>query len=393
MATLLEERRDGARARLLAEVRDVLESTTRHTAGSADVGRRDRLWAADPRVLLTNPLSVAYGACGTMLFLNTVAGPLPERLVRWLLDQPLSTRSYPPGLFLGLGGIAWTLRELGCDEAADRALAVLYRSPLLFEEPHLLHGASGWGLVAIDQFRRTGDEEHLAWALRAGRYLQHTAWHDGDSAHWRSAGEEKVHFGFGFGASGVALFLLQLHAVTGDAEFAELAVRALDFDVAHRVENELGWNWQRYEGDALIRPYWIEGGAGIGSVAIRAHHLLGSARHLAVAERIAQDLCLKFTVTPGLFEGLTGIAEFMLDMHRFTGEQAYLDQALDMAETILWFRVPAEGGTAWPGRSLDRITHDYATGAAGIGLFLARLCQPGPRLFLDIEGEGKGERR
>ncbi|MFI6602385.1 hypothetical protein ACIBHX_39555 [Nonomuraea sp. NPDC050536] len=118
MAITLEQRGDGrglmtgpARAEVLAAVRGALESTARHTLDSAGVTRRDSLWTADPRVLLTNPLSVAYGACGPMLLLNRV-GPLPEVLVKWLLTQPLSVRSYLPGLYLGLAGIALFLLNL-----------------------------------------------------------------------------------------------------------------------------------------------------------------------------------------------------------------------------------------------------------------------------------------
>jgi tRNA A-37 threonylcarbamoyl transferase component Bud32 len=41
-------------------------------------------------------------------------------------------------------------------------------------------------------------------------------------------------------------------------------------------------------------------------------------------------------------------------------------------------------GTPFPGRWLTRVSNDYATGAAGIGLFFERLLRPGPRRFVDL---------
>jgi lantibiotic modifying enzyme len=378
---------DDARAGLIAEVREAVTGTADYIVATGDYARSDRLWPAEMEVFATNPMSVAYGACGPALFLHQDAVPseLPYEAVNWLLEQPLSVDRYPPGLYVGLAGIAWTLQVLGQPERAEEAMAIAYRSPLLYEQPNMLLGAAGWGLASLRLFRETGSESYLRWAERAGDYLLEKAVRTGDTCHWKPEEDEPVPYGFGYGASGVALFLAELHLATGDGGVREAAVRALDFELAHRVESDLGWVWRRFEGDDLDRPYWIQGSAGVGSVVIRLHHHLGIARYLPIAERIARDLFIKFTVNPGLFQGLAGIAEFMLDMHRFTGDDAYLDRAFDMAETILWFKLERAGGVAWPGRWLDRITLDYASGAAGIALFLARLDERGPRLILDFD--------
>lgn len=74
----------------------------------------------------------------------------------------------------------------------------------------------------------------------------------------------------------------------------------------------------------------------------------------------------------------------MLDVYRSTGDEEYWNKACDIAETILWFRVEDDGGIAFPGRWLNRITHDYATGSAGIGMFLSRLVEPRARDFADL---------
>ncbi|HWK88966.1 MAG TPA: lanthionine synthetase C family protein, partial [Longimicrobium sp.] len=201
----------------------------------------------------------------------------------------------------------------------------------------------------------------------------------------------QVHYGFGEGASGIALFLLYLHVLTGRGDFRAHAVAGVEYDLAKRVEGELGWQWSRHEGDTIVYPYHVHGSAGIGSVLIRFHRWLGDERYRELAVRVAEDAFVKYAYMPGLFEGLAGIAELMLDVYRFTGEERFRAHAWDIAETILWFRMEREGGTAFPGGWLTRISNDYATGAAGIGLFLSRLLDGGPRLFLDLNLDGVRE--
>ena len=376
---------DDARIRLSAELRETIAGTADYVLATTDCARGDRLWPADAEIFLTNPLSVAYGACGTALFLANGAVPreLPEPAVDWILDRPLLVEEVPPGLYVGLSGIAWSLLELGLPERAEEAMALAYRSPLLYEAENMRLGAAGWGLASLRFFQATGSEEYLDRAKQAGDFLLDRAVRSGESCHWPPGEDEPVPYGFGFGASGIALFLAELYVATGDRGLRETALGALEFDLANRVETEIGWGWRRFEGDNLVRPYWMDGAAGVGSVAIRLHRLLGADHCLSVAEWIAAGLFVKFAVTPGQFEGLAGIGELMLDMHRFTAEDAYLDHAFDLAESILLFKVERERGVAWPGRWLNRITHDYASGAAGIGLFFARLQRPQPRLFLD----------
>jgi hypothetical protein len=179
-----------------------------------------------------------------------------------------------------------------------------------------------------------------------------------------------------------------LHLTTGRADFRTAAVRALEFDLANKIETELGWGWKRSEVDTIVLPYWVHGSAGIGSAAIRISHLLGCERYQVIAHQIAEDTFVTYSVFPGLFEGLAGIGELMLDMFGFTGDEKYRHMAFDIAQTILWFKINHAEDVAWPGDWLNRISNDYSTGAAGIGLFLSRLRRPCERLFVDIDIQG-----
>ncbi|MCG5213022.1 lanthionine synthetase C family protein [Streptosporangium sp. KLBMP 9127] len=374
---------DAGIARLTAELAGTAEEMTRYLRETADYERADRLWPAHYLVFATNPLSVAYGTCGPAMFLRSSSG-LPDDVVGWMLKQPLSVETYPPGLYLGLAGIACAFQELGLTDEAEATMETLYRSPLLYEEPGVFLGAAGWGLVSLHFFVRTGSRVYLDQAVRAGEHLLRTAEYEGASCFWRCNTDENVHYGFGYGASGIALFLLYLHMLTGRADFRACAIGGLEFDLANRVENELGWQWRRFQGDAVLYPYLIHGSAGVGSTVIRFAHVLGVERYEAAARKIADDVLVKYAFLPSLFEGLAGIGEFMLDMFRFTGEERFRRNAFDIAESILWFKIDRPQGVAFPGRWLTRISNDYATGSAGIGLFFTRLLRPGRRLFVDL---------
>ncbi|WP_031002471.1 lanthionine synthetase C family protein [Streptomyces sp. NRRL F-5727] len=394
MTPLVTERRgsgDGVPACPEAEVRRTVDGIAGLLLRTFDERRTDRLWPADYTVFATNPLSVAYGACGPALLLGSrmrggaaPAAGLPPEVAAWMLGRPLDNDTYPPGLYVGLAGIAWAFHDLGWEERGEAVMTLLRSSPLLYDDPSVFLGVAGWGLASLRFHARTGRQLHLDRAVQAGEHLLRTAEREGDTCSWRSSLDGLVHYGYGYGASGIALFLLHLHLATGEERFRSYAVRGLEFDLGRASESSLGLQWQRVEGDPVVYPYWIHGGAGVGSVLVRFHQLLGDERYGELARRVADDTFVTYSYAPGLFEGLAGIGEFMLDMYRCTGDEVYRDRASAIARTVLWFRVEEEGGIAFPGRWLNRIAHDYATGSAGIGMFLSRLVAPGERAFVDL---------
>lgn len=375
---------DSARHSLELEITHAAEHTAAYITATADFERRDRLWPAHFLVFGTNPMSVAYGACGVSLFLQDALGEVPADVIDWLLDQPVDIATYPPGLYLGLAGVAWSFAEIGLLERAEEVMTLTYDSPLLFVEPNMFLGAAGWGMASLYFYDRTRRQAYLDRAVQAGEYILQSAQPEGETRWWNYNLDDNVHFGFGYGASGIALFLLHLGLATGDHRFLDCATRGLEYDLSKKLENVNGISWNRYKGDSLALPYWLYGSAGVGATVARFYHHLGSERYRALAEEIAESTYIKWSVLPGLLEGISGIGEFMLDMFRFTGNVTYRDRALDIGETILWYRVERPEGTAFPGRWPTRISNDYGTGGAGIGLYLRRLLDPRGRLFLDL---------
>ncbi len=375
-----------------ADVESELELLARRIAeyvlSTTDLERTDRLWPADINALQTNPLSLAYGACGTLLFLQDVLGCAPAEAEHWVLQRQIAPHSYPPGLYVGTAGVALALLELGHEEKAMKVLGYTYESSLRFNDPTMFHGVAGWGLASLSLHQATGHDRCLTAAVEAGEHLLSTEELRSEGSCWRNSVDQQVHYGFAFGASGIALFLLYLHQATGEQRFLECARRGVAFETESAMDFSGKPKWVRFEGDLLTEPYWLHGAAGVGSTLIRFHHHLGDEMYLRLAESAADAAFSKFAVLPSQFEGLSGIGELMLDMYQFTGRNEYRIRALELVQSILSLRIERPAGLAFPGRLLLRISTDFGYGSAGVGAFFHRLASRGPRWLHDLAGIG-----
>ncbi|MBJ6759976.1 lanthionine synthetase C family protein [Myxococcaceae bacterium JPH2] len=365
---------------------ETLRELARHMVGTMDPSRADRLFPPDAMAFQTNALNLAYGACGPALFLHDVLGELPQVAREWLLAQPVEPSAYPPGLYSGIAGVAWTFAELGLLEHAQALFEKVSTSPLAFRAVDIFDGVAGWGLTALAFHQRTRDDRYLALAGRAADHLLANAQSHEHGLWWRNEGESVARLGFALGGSGAALFLLYLGRATGEARYLAAARGALDFEIAHAQERGAALVWGVTAGATGHRPYWLRGGAGVASTLIRFFAVLQDERYLQVARRAARGCGVFFSAAPHLFEGLTAMGETLLDMYQVTGEPQYLELARQKARQTLLFRIERPTGLAFPGRYLLRVSHDYGMGGAGIGMFLHRLLKNSPRRFHDLPG-------
>jgi hypothetical protein len=359
-----------------------------HIRGSHDVTRSDRLWPSDFKVFTTNPLSIAYGACGPLLFLAERGLEIPHELDKWLLARPLSVDKYTPGLYLGLSGIAYTFWRLGHHDRAVHTLQLACDSSLLHADSGMFFGAAGCGLVSLQMYLWTRDELFAATALKIGERIVQSATDTGRGIAWPDAMHGEVLPGFAHGASGIALFLLYLGTLVHEPRFVVAATRALDHELAAAsVEFPDGLpRWKASPGRNTWSPYWLSGGCGVGSVLIRFYRALAEPRYLQLARDVARGNYSRFCVLPGQFEGASGIGEFMLDMSALSQEPEFEVKARDIAASILLYKVADNGATAFPGRFLIRLSTDYGYGSAGVGLFLDRFASRRRRLLHDLDG-------
>ncbi|MEX1828254.1 class III lanthionine synthetase LanKC [Luteibacter sp. CQ10] len=345
--------------------------------------RPDRYVPAGAEIFQTHPWGVAHGASGVLhAFLRGRRTP-PSGLVDYVLDGTRSSRSRGVDLANGDSGIAWVLYDAG---QGDTATALLRRSsdtPIEWSAHGLHAGQSGWGLARLKAWYETADGVFLREAIMAGDALLAAAVDDDHGLHWPENDAKPV--GLAHGASGVALFLLHLHLVTGETRFIVGARRALAYDFAQRCLNVDGDpTWPLQVGHGTVTPYLRHGTAGVVAVAARMLAATGDPGYRDMVMAAEADLFRPHAVCPGRQDGLAGIGETLLDLAAYLPDRAaiYRREAHRVASGIEPFLVRRQGGLAVPGRELVRLSCDFATGSAGVAAFFDRLWRGGAASFM-----------
>jgi serine/threonine protein kinase len=351
-----------------------LKRITEYILAVATFDRRDRLFPSDGAMFKTNPLSISYGACGVAYALNKIERKVPDEVINWILSCNKHVSLLPPGLYMGLAGIAWSMLELGLQEESKKVLASSFDHPLLHDAWDVYYGVAGWGMANLRFFMEFQDELYLQKAEEAGNYLLENVAEDTRGYYWSA--EDKIPLGYAHGQSGVSLFLLYLYLASGKERFLEVGTKALDFEMNNATPSMKGESvsWMKFADQGyIVYPYFKVGAAGVGMAMLRYYRLLGEQKHRDMLENIYKDTTRKYTLFPGLFNGLSGLGEFLLDLHRLTGESHHFDAAYRVAAGISLFKIEKKQGLAFPGDMLRRISCDYGTGSAGVAHFLYRL--------------------
>jgi hypothetical protein len=353
------------------------------TAQAANA-RTDRFVPAAPEVFESHPWGVAHGAAGILhAYLRSGRAP-PEGLREYLLAGMDEPRHRGVSLMSGDAGIAWVLFDAG---ETDRAVALMRAASLegvIRACPGLHEGLAGWGLAHIKAWHETADADFLTAAGQAGEALLSAAIAgDDDTLRWPDGDQQPV--GLAHGAAGVALFLLHLHVATGEPRFLIAATAGLAFDLAQRRNNADGAaTWPMSVGPFPSVPYLRHCTAGIASVLARFLACTGDATYRDALLDCEGDLLRRHAISPGLFDGLAGIGETLLDLARFVPERAeiYRDAALRIAHGIEPFLIQRNDGLAVPGTELLRISCDLATGGVGVACFFDRWQRDSPVPFM-----------
>ncbi|MBH5318639.1 class III lanthionine synthetase LanKC [Paenibacillus sp. GSMTC-2017] len=365
------------------ELLTVVEHTSKYIVQCADYHRTDRLFPADPLVFETNPLNLAYGAAGVVHALQRLNKEVPQAALTWILARSLSTEQIPPGLYTGMAGIAWVLLDAGLHEPAARLLRKAQESPLLHQSADIFTGSAGYGLTCIRFYMTTGDQHWLDQAIAAGEHLLTTKKKDRDGYFWKDS-EGDIWHGYTRGSSGIALFLLYLGIVSKNDSYMNEGKLALAFELGKllNVSDDILSVRRGKVGrkELIMSESWHGGAAGIAAVLIRYWAYLKEPSYLETAQKLARNTSKKYSTFPALFKGLSGSGNLLLDMYQFTGEKHYLLEAHHIANGIMLFKLDKSDGIAFPGEQLMKISTDYATGSAGIALFLHRLANENEHL-------------
>ena len=350
---------------------------------NADYARKDRLFPADPEVFETNPLSLAHGAMGVIYALSKLGRKPNPEMIEWVRRHKISSLNYPPGLYLGMSGIAWGLLELGDVAGAEAVFEKTFEHPLLTASSSMYVGLAGWGMTNLKFWLATKKEIYINNATKAAELLTASVRNSALGVYW-SEPDGTVPLGLAYGGSGIGLFLLYLYKATGNQKYREMAVGALDHDIAHAGEIKNGnISWPQKTGsDDILYPYWEYGSAGIGIVCLRYFRALKDDKYLKMVERIQASCEIKYAIFPGKNIGLAGFGEFLIDAYDITKDVKYKKSANKVASGLKLFAIHKENGVAFPGNGLARISCDYASGGSGIAMFLDRLVSGRPADFM-----------
>lgn len=360
-------------------VRDALATAI---LASATPDRDDRLFPGD--IVQFEPgggVGLANGAAGVLYALAaTGAGRFPEH-EEWLLRQAAKP-DVGPGFYNGLYGVAYALEALG---RRQDALDVAERSAAQSRDGmdlSLYRGLSGVALALLHLHDATGEPTLREWA---GRIVAQVADRlGGPDDVPEISGGKYPHAGLMYGSSGPALMFLHAHERTGDPGLLDLAATALRQDLRRCVGREDG-QLQVQQG-WRTNPYLDEGSAGIGLVLDRylAHrHDETFAESLAAIRPVTN---LPYYVQSGLFAGRAGMIACLS-----SGSRPDPEAAAAQIARLAWHELPYQGGLAFPGAQLLRLSMDFATGSAGVLFALGTALHDEPVHLPFLEPPGRSQ--
>ncbi|MHC4549888.1 MAG: lanthionine synthetase LanC family protein [Planctomycetota bacterium] len=242
-------------------------------------------------------------ARGAGLHLLRTAKPLGEGAWKWEATYERRGRSVPDGgrvgLYVGNAGIGLFLMYLhdasgdarfrqGAEAAFARILGKARTDGPGLRWEHasrdIIGGEAGIGLALLEMHRLTGDAKYRDVARKAGRWLLSVANRNGSHVRWQR--HDLYDASFSHGAAGIAFFL---HAAQGEA-VVEAARGAAEWVAsAARPCGEGAVLWEYYAGTPpsgkknWVMNSWCHGAPGTIRLFLRLHRDTGDERHLATA--------------------------------------------------------------------------------------------------------------
>lgn len=352
-------------------VRALYDEVARALLAMADPECEDRVFPTVPDGYATNTLCVAYGTAGVLHALHRCGIDVGPGIVeRFRRDAMAAAERLAPGLHVGLAGIAWVLAEHGFPDEAGDLLARAAAHPITERRASFGEGGAGVAMAHLALFEHTGEQAHVETALR----LMAPALDDEHLATRLSADDPT---GWLHGRCGVAWALAPLGTLTGETSLLEQGVRLLhrELDRAMPAEAE-SLHFPVSATDRRSMPYLFCGSAGMLRAVARYHRILPDERLAAAEAGLIPRLRTRYTVMPGLYQGLSGLGFALADYAAVTGEAGYREHALETATALFKYAVPGEQGVRFLGDKLQRFSADLWSGSAGILLFLHEVLNP-----------------
>ncbi|MFI2607407.1 class III lanthionine synthetase LanKC [Kitasatospora sp. NPDC018619] len=344
---------------------------------SATPDRDDRLFPGDIEQFSTGALNLAHGAAGVLYALDaTGAGRFPQH-EQWLLDRALRRDARARlGFYDGLHGVAHVLDRLGHRAEALKVLELCLAEGWERLGNDLQSGLSGLALNLAHFADATGESALGEAALRAAELVAGRLGGAEDVP--LTSGGRHPYAGLMRGSAGPALMFVRMYERTGDRAHLDLAATALRQDLRRCLAREDG-ALHVNEGWRSM-PYLATGSAGLGIVLDRYLAHREDERFRAAAEGVRTSSQSEHYVLSGLFNGRAGILHHLASTSRAARPADDPDVAAQIGALSL-HALAFQGGLAYPGEQLLRLSMDLATGSAGVLLALgAALGEPSAQL-------------
>ncbi|OLS23038.1 MAG: hypothetical protein HeimC2_27780 [Candidatus Heimdallarchaeota archaeon LC_2] len=251
-------------------------------------------------------------------------------------------------------------------------------------------GGPGIGAVFLEVYRMTGNSLYLDVAYGHYLFLSATKDTDTDGDYWlQFVGnpDSFVYLGRWHGIAGIVSFLIDLYQVNEKVEVSNLITSSLSWLTAHAdYDTNDGAMFENKLGAGEYQNGWSRGGAGIGSVLIRAHELNSNAGYLNLVydiykhyENVAvvlgngwgfTDSNLATKIYVGMGHGGSGIGLFMLGAYQATGDDMFLEGAQNVALGLDASSFVGANGISWTKSTTDLYVDNYIYyGIGGVAKF------------------------
>ncbi|MFC1563917.1 lanthionine synthetase LanC family protein [candidate division KSB1 bacterium] len=224
----------------------------------------------------------------------------------------------------------------------------------------LYHGSPGPILFFLELYKASGDENALEQAARGTEWLISQAHDSQGGYYWSSFSYQGKPFpdaGLYTGTAGVGTVFLEMYKELKDEKYLKYARGAADYLKSAAVKQGEGMRWSQVTDI-------ISGTAGTGMFMIKAAKELNDSGYLEPARQAGlflidqayrEDTGTKWAIYkgytdriyPNFSHGTSGISYYLALLYKETGEQQFLDMALEGAEWLINNRENPGEGAAW----------------------------------------------
>ncbi|MFC4536472.1 class IV lanthionine synthetase LanL [Sphaerisporangium dianthi] len=379
----------------------LLDDGLAHLVASMNPSDPERLWPTGGFGRSTDPFNVQHGAAGVLGVLVRAYEARPDPELReavaaaagWIGRRVLREPRMLPGLYFGRSGTAWALLEAGRvlgDEELDRLAADLaLRVPVRWPNPDICHGMAGAGMTQLRFWEVTGREVFLSRARQAAASVAEAAVRVDGRLLWpvprdfASTLAGLTHYGFAHGVAGTGAFLLAAGRALGEPAYGELAAEAAGtLTRVARVEDDAAY-WPSGEGDDRLLTHWCSGSSGVGTFLVRMWRETGDETLLRLVSGAAVAIHRsRWHADTGQCHGLSGDAEFLLDLAQAGAGERHRGWALDLATAIYLRHALRDGRMVIAPDKGTQVFADFNVGLSGVVALLLRLRDGGPRMWL-----------